>query len=253
MKIKKILKAIVCGCIAAVLLCLTACGYFMYMGTPEVKWIELSDSEQAISYNGAIYRAYEEPGMSLGLQQNCFVGEYFLNFSQGYKTPLAYNQILARFPVYVSAMDEEEMVLYVWGAVAWQQFYVKEGFVLPDMETATIVKMFLQDGSDFMHDNPIIANRCYIGEYAGGCTLYDIVEKEVIEIKGKFVSTCYLELEGYEYLQAGQMYVYDSEDTLYLCIGENKGHEMHKIKLEYQGMFRNTIEKLNAMQEEEST
>ena len=249
MKVKKILKGIACGCISAVLLSSTACGYFMYIGTPEVKWVELSDGTKGISYNGAIYRAYESPGMGLGLQPNNSDGEYHLNFAQGYKIPLAYNQILGRFPVYVSAMDEEEMVLYVWGAVAWHQLYVKEGFELPDMETTTIVNMFLLDGWEFISDELKIADRYYIDEYAGGCTLYDMVEEEAAERKGRYVDACYLELEGYEYLQA-QLSVYEVEDTLYLCFSEYRYDEMHEIKPEYQEMFRNALETFEAIVEE---
>lgn len=251
MKIKKILKGIACGCVSAVLLCSTACGYFQHIGVPEVKWVELSDVERAISYNGAIYR--ENSDIMEGTWAR---GDYFLNYSQGYNTPLAYNQILGRNLVYTSAMDKEEIVLYVYGAVAWHAFYVKEGFELPNIETTKIGKVFLQYGSDDKI-NDKFADRVYVDIDDSDLILYDLVEEELLPVAGKYCYIdCYLELEGYEFLQVGQMYVYNYEGEIYLSIGDNRGlgldaeQKMQKAKSEYQQAFMDAYTKLNAIREE---
>lgn len=251
MKGKKMVKAIAACLLTVVSLSATACGYFQHIGVPEVKWVELSDVERAISYNGAIYR--ENSDITEG---TWFRGDYFLNYSQGYNTPLAYNQIFGRNLVYTSAMDKEEMVLYVYGAVAWHAFYVKEGFELPNIETTKIGKVFLQYGSDDKI-NDKFADRVYVDIDDSDLILYDLVEEELLPVAGKYrYIDCYLELEGYEFLQVGQMYVYNYEGEIYLSIGDNRGVEpdaeekMQKVKPEYQQAFMDAYTKLNAIREE---
>ena len=228
-----------------ILLLSTACGYKEYAGVPKIKTIELSNGEIAISYNGSIYRKNEE------ITSDNISGEYFLNFEDREVVAVWNYMWLGKLPIYRSTMDTEKMILQVQEIGATPSYYVKEGFELPDIENTEINKVFLQES---MYDAEY-GNACreYIDIYEGGLTLYEIVETNESMIEDQCVETCFLELEDYEYLKVGQISVYEADEQLYFCIGEDRtkteaGYLCHKIKSEYQEVFRNAINQFNSMQ-----
>ena len=88
-----------------------------------------------------------------------------------------------------------------------------------------------------------------IGEYDGGLTLHEVVEENASMLEGQFIGNCYLVLESNVQIKVGQISVFEEENQLYFCIGENRkkteeGYLCYKIKDEYQDLFRNAINEL---------
>ena len=244
MKIKGVFKVFLSCCISMTLLFSTACGDIeYYWGKPEVEWFKSSNGEVVVVYNGSHYVRNEN------IIEDSFQGEYFSNFEEREVVAafVSYMVIFGRLPMYISTMDSENVVLQIQGIGA-MSYYVKEGFELPNIENTKISRIFLQKGSYDAEYSTCC--REYIDAYEGGLTLYEIVEENASMLEGEFVGTCYLELEGYEYLKVGQFSVREEENQLYFCIGENRkkteeGYLCYKIKDEYQEVFRDAINELN--------
>lgn len=243
MKRKKVFKLFAVGCILLVLLLSTSCGFRECAGKPEMKWTTLPSGEKAMVYKGSTYIRNRD------IVEDYLYGDYFVNFEER-TVVAAVTTIFARYAIYISTMDTENMILQnrVVGGIF---YYVKEGFELPDIENTKINRIFLQEGC---YDAMSEARRKYIDSYGGGLMLHEIVEanERVLE-EPPYVGTCFLELEGYAYLKVGQISVREAEGELYLCIGEDRhgvenrhdAYKCYKLKDEYQESFRNAINELN--------